>query len=125
MPHRTRLVISCFYNSKNPSELPVGFKWAKDLVQKFPCKYKITLLLHGENLIYGLKGHDPPLISEFFRYIIKKGVKIVICELCLKQQGYNNCQLLPFVKPIAFSVDYIAQVQIKIPRSVVVYDAQL
>ena len=116
-----KLLISCFYDNLTTGQLPVGFTWAQDLVHHFRHKYDITLLLHGECLNYGLTLNN--IFAGFLHHISKKyHVKIVICELCLKQSGISNSQLLPFVKPIAFSVDYIAQYQLK--GHPVIFDAQ-
>jgi len=118
-----RLVISCFYLNRVPDKLPVGLQWAQDLLTHFPNKYRITLLLHGQCLSLGLNSPGNTFLS-ILKALSDSGFKIVICELCLKQTGHNNRQLLPFVKPIAFSVDYLAEAQTGRHKAVVIYDAQ-
>ena len=126
---KLKVLISCFYDAKKKNELPVGFSWAETLLQLFKEKYEITILLHGDDLKYGLrssvykkqfKKSNP--YKKFLKNLHKNGVKIVICEFCLNQEGYNNEQLIDFVKPIKFSVDYIAEAESK--GKIVIYDAQ-
>lgn len=53
------------------------------------------------------------------------GVKFIVCDLCLQEQlpelvktpQYKLSTLLGFVKPVPFSIDYIAS-----NNSVVIYD---
>lgn len=125
---KTKLVISCFYDSIN--SIPLGFSWTDTILKLFKNKYKITILLHGETLKYGLRssiykkkyGKSNPY-KIFLKKMVKEGIRIVICEYCLKKDGYNNIQLLKIIKPIKFSVDYIAQAQLK--GKIVIYDANL
>lgn len=122
------LIISCFYNSAN-SNLPVGFDWAQTLLENYKI-YNVTILLHGQNIPYGLNNKvykktynlDNPYIC-FFQTLVKKNLKIVICNLCLNKDGFNDSQLLPFVKPIPFSISYIAESE-KCGKTVI-YDAKL
>jgi intracellular sulfur oxidation DsrE/DsrF family protein len=122
MPKKIKLIISCFNSPQNPSELPVGFQWAQDLLIHFPHKYKITLLLHGGCIKDGIKPPKPTMISEFLTKLASHGVHVVICKLCLEQDGFKTSQLLPFIKPIKFSIDYIAESQLS--GYIVIYDAQ-
>ena len=127
---KTRIVISCFYGSPNPSSLPVGFSWAQILSDQYKKKYKITILLHGECIKFGLNSNTyqskygtPNPYADLLENLAKNKVKIVICDLCLHNDGFNDNQLLEFVKPIPFSIDFIAQSQLR--GHLVVYDAQL
>ena len=61
------------------------------------------------------------MISQCLTHLSQHKVKIVICLLCLTQQGLSPCQLLSFVKPIPFSVDYLAEAQLD--GQAVIYDA--
>ena len=127
---KTKVIISCFYDSKN-EDLPVGFSWAKTLSTEFDHKYKITILLHGECLKYGLnsetyksKYDKSNPYKKFLTNLSKEfKVKIVICKLCLHEDNFNDEQLLKFINPINFSVDYIIQSELK--KKIVIYDAQL
>lgn len=127
---RTRIVISCFNDSLDPTTLPVGFSWAEVLTSLYRKKYKVTILLHGDCIKFGLNsatyiskyGTTNPY-ENFLCELAEHKVKIVICDLCLQDDGFNPSELLTFVKPIPFSVDYIAQSQLK--KRIVVYDAQL
>lgn len=127
---KQKLVISCFYNSGN-SDVPVGFSWASTLLQQFGKDYEVTILLHGQNIPFGLQnkvykaqyGLDNPYISYLSNLVLNYGLKIVICELCLQKDGFNNKQLLPFVRPIPFSIDYIARSEKK--GKTIIYDARL
>lgn len=128
---RKGLVISCFYDSLNEDSLPTGFSWAKTLATTYKNKYKITILLHGENIKYGLKssvyennfGVPNPYESFLYELKNKNKVNIVICHLCLENDGYTKKNVLEFIKLIDFSIDYIAQSQLK--GKFVIYDAQL
>ena len=124
------IIISCFYNSGN-SDVPIGFDWASVLLQQYSKKYKVTILLHGQNIPFGLQnevykktyGLDNPYIHYFSNLVQKYALKIVICDLCLKNDGFNNKQLLPFIRPIPFSIAYIAESEKK--GKIIIYDAQL
>lgn len=125
---KIRTVISCF-NDGHP--VPLGFSWSKTLAEKFGCRYKQTILLHGECLKYGLRssayrakfGIDNPF-EDFLAQLIRSKVRIVICKLCLDADGFKVEELLRFVEPISFSVDFIAQSQAR-KGAVVIYDAKL
>jgi len=126
---KIKTIISCIYDG---TPMPIGFSWVNTLAIKFKCKYKLTILLHGECLKYGLKSDIyqsyygiPNPYATFLQQLVEKyKIKIVICELCLKNDGFNNTQLLPFIKPIPFSIDFIAESQAK-KQAIVIYDAQL
>lgn len=127
---KTDLVISCFYNSADPPTLPVGFNWAQILSTQYKKKYNVTILLHGSCIPYGLNNNTYKMkydtinpFSDFLKKLsIENGVEIVICHLCLENDGFNDGQLLNFIKPIPFSINFIAQSQLK--GSLVIYDAQ-
>jgi hypothetical protein len=129
---KIRTVISCIYDGTKQSPTPIGFSWAETLATKFKGKYNQTILLHGETLKYGLQsdvykdnfGTPNPFESFLHRLSSKYAVKIVICDLCLNNDGFNQTQLLPFIKPITFSIDFIAQSQAN-KHAVIVYDAQI
>ena len=132
MPHnkkKTDLIISCFYDSFSTA-LPVGFDWAQTLNQQFGEKYNVTILLHGENIKYGLSnaayfetyGVDNPWASFLLAAMAHK-VKVVICLLGLTKDGFTISQLLIGIKPVQFSIDFIAQSQLK--GKLVIYDAQI
>jgi intracellular sulfur oxidation DsrE/DsrF family protein len=127
---KTPIIISCFYDSLDPTSLPVGFSWAQTLYQDYGQDYNITILLHGECIQFGLnnetyeeKYNTTNPYASFLADQVKNGTRIVICNLCLHNDGFNDKQLLPYVKPIQFSIDFIAQSQLR--GSLVVYDAQL
>jgi hypothetical protein len=126
-----RTIISCIHDGTTQSPIPVGFSWTETLASEFKGKYKLTILLHGECLKYGLKNEVyqksfsvPNPFAKLLEKFHKHGIEIVICNLCLNNDGFDKTQLLYFVKPIAFSIDYIATEQAK-NGSVVVYDAKL
>jgi hypothetical protein len=129
MTKKIRTVISCIYDG---TPMPIGFSWANTLATQFRKKYKQTILLHGECLKYGLNQEaynshfaTPNPFAELLQTFSEQyRIKIVICKLCLDNDGFNVDELLPFVKPIAFSVDFIAESQVK-RNAIVVYDAQL
>lgn len=135
-----KLVISCFYDvgtqpNPNPNidstqSYPVGFNWANVMSTEFKDDYRVTILLHGENIRYGLnnkaytaKYGTPNPYRSFLNKLHTQGVKAVICHLCLTQDGYNDSDLISYVRPVKFSVDYIAKSVTK--GKIVVYDAQL
>lgn len=129
---KIKTIISCIYDGTDQSPTPIGFSWAQTLATKFKGKYSQTVLIHGENLKYGLKssvykqlyGTDNPFEELLTKFNKKYKIKIVICELCLTNAGFNNSQLLSFIKPIPFSIDFIIESQVK-KHAVVIYDAQL
>jgi intracellular sulfur oxidation DsrE/DsrF family protein len=135
------MLISCFYDNSSTtpptqSHVPVGFDWCKVLLNLFENKYKITLLLHGTNIKYGL--NDKKYNSLYtngnpFANMLQKfnsaGVTIKICEYCLVNEGLANKDLLSFVEPVTFAVDYIAEYQLTQNEStfkaIVIYDATI
>jgi hypothetical protein len=129
---RIRTVISCIHDGTTESPEPIGFSWANTLATMFKGKYKLTVLLHGECLKYGLTndvyqnsyGSPNPFANLLQQFSTQYHIKIVICNLCLTNDGFNASQLLSFVKPIAFSIDFIAESQAK-KHAVIVYDAKL
>jgi intracellular sulfur oxidation DsrE/DsrF family protein len=126
---KIKTIISCIYDG---SPIPIGFSWANTLATRYECKYKQTVLLHGECLKYGLNsdvyqsiyGTPNPSATLLQQFVEQYKIKVVICELCLNNEGFNNSQLLPFIKPVPFSIDFIAESQAK-EHAVVIYDAQL
>lgn len=128
---KTNLVISCFYDSNIPTELPVGFGWAQILSTQYKQKYNIIVLLHGENIRYGLNnktykekyGIPNPYAKFLEKLFVKNNVVIVICHLCLVKDGINDDQLLKIVLPIPFSINFIAQMQLR--GALAIYDAQM
>jgi len=129
---KQKLIISCFYTSNppNPGNIPVGFNWANILSTVFRKKYEITILLHGENIIYGVTNEayenrfgQPNPYAAYLEQLHKQCVKVKICNLCLINSRFNDSQLMHFVKPVKFSIDYIAE-QSKKGRTII-WDAQL
>jgi intracellular sulfur oxidation DsrE/DsrF family protein len=128
---KTNLLISCFYNSPNPSTLPIGFDWTQIISTEYEKKYNVTILLHGECIPHGLNnktyekkfGVPNPFADFLEKLFVKNKVVIVICHLCLANDGYNDDQLLKFILPIPFSINFIAQSQLK--GYLVIYDAQI
>ncbi len=125
---KDKIIISCFYDSLDKTILPIGFSWVETLIMLYKKKYKITILLHGGCIKYGLKSssyyklyNTKNPFKKFLRNLHKHNVKIVICKYCLQKDGFTIDQLLKFIKPINFSIDYIAQKQLE--GSVIIYDA--
>jgi len=122
--HSDEVVISCF-NDGNP---PIGFKWTSILLDKFEKRhYKITLVLHGDCLKYSLRSSKYPdgnknPYKNLLKIYTDYGVHIVVCELCLNELGYTNKDILSFVKPIPFSIDFIIQKQVQC-NAVIIYDS--
>jgi len=108
------LVISCYYDKPNDKPLPIGFSWAKILTTLYPNKYNLTLLLHGQCIPYGLDKESNPYKKLLTELVNKHNVTIIICDYCLHLLGYSNQELLSFVKPIPFSVNYLASVPARI-----------
>lgn len=131
MENLTDLLISCFNDTSNPDSLPVGFSWTKILSKEYGEKYNLTILLHGNCIKYGLNsetyaskyGTCNPFVAFLSKQYVDYFVKIIICSVCLQENGFDVDDLLDFVRPIPFSVDYIARSQLS--GSVVVYDAKL
>lgn len=130
--NKTKLVISCFYNSLSPPpDLPVGFNWTQVLVQDYSQIYDVTILIHGENIPYSLndvayqaKYGTPNPFADFLTEMKNKyKVKIVVCHLCLTNDGFTDSELLSFIQPVPFSINFIAQSQLR--GDLVIYDAQL
>lgn len=128
----TRVVLSAIYTGTTSNPLPMAFSWCQTLASMYPGMYNQTLLLHGETLYYGLKNNvyqekygiaNP--FEEYLKNLVETyNVKIVICNLCLTNRGFNRKQLLPFIRPVPFSISYIIQTQIK-KGAIVIYDAQI
>ena len=129
---RQKLVISCFYNAlpPGPNNIPVGFNWANILSTSFKKKYRVTILLHGDNITYGLTDEvyqtsfgTSNQYSAYLEQLHQQGVKIKICQLCLTNAGFNDSELMSIVKPVKFSIDYIAEESKK--GNTIIWDAQL
>ena len=123
----SKALISCFYDG---TPLPVGFSWTETMSQRpYRGKYRLTMLLHGECLKYGLRnsiyknryGIENPNKLFLSKMGKRYKVKIIICHLCLNKDGFKSSDLLSFVRPIPFSVDYILKFGSK---HQVVYDAK-
>jgi len=88
-----------------------------------------VLLLHGANLPFGLSDayyrathHNAPNpFQGLLQSFVSRGVLVKICELCLVDAHFNNTELLPFVTPVPFSIDYIIEEQFA--GAAVVYDS--
>ena len=125
-PIKPNVILSCFADG-NPQ---TSFNWATILTTQFPSNaYQLTMLLHGDCLKYGLA--NDAYLAEFgvpnpFENILisenNAGVNIVICQLCLTKDGFNDSQLLDFIIPVPFSVQYIIQQQL-LCGSIVIYDS--
>jgi intracellular sulfur oxidation DsrE/DsrF family protein len=128
---KTHLVISCFNNTFSTQILPVGFNWGQILSTQYKKKYRVTILLHGGCIFYGLNnatyqasfGTLNPFATFLEKIFTENKVKIVICELCLRNDGYMDNQLLEFIKPVPFSINYIARAQLR--GDLVIYDSLL
>ncbi|AYV83936.1 MAG: hypothetical protein Hyperionvirus14_25 [Hyperionvirus sp.] len=120
----TVVVMSCYEDGAPP----VSFKWTDILVTRFGERdYEITMVLHGGCLKYALRSSKYPggtnPYKEMLKVLAKKYcVKIVVCHLCLVENGYKSEDVLPFVKEIPFSIEYIIQAQVE-ENAKVVYDA--
>jgi len=98
-----------------------GFFMAKILSEPpYKSKYKITILLHGGCLKYGLTNSayqerykEPNPYASFLTDMRQKNVKIKICQLCITKSGFKDDELLPFVKPVPYIIDYMLQFQTK------------
>jgi intracellular sulfur oxidation DsrE/DsrF family protein len=94
-------------------------------------KRDIIILLHGECLKYGLKskvyrktyGCRANPFAPFLLELRRKQVQIRICNLCLMQDGFDEQDLLEFVVPVPFSIDYLLQEEDRGAK--VVYDSTL
>lgn len=112
MKQAIKILISCVYDADWP-EIPTGFNIA-ETIKKFG-NYKIKILLHGNCLKYALDDKqynktyntNNPFKEFLLTLFEKKHVSIKVCEKCLKDDGFNNSDLLKFVKPVKYSMDYI------------------
>jgi len=116
--------MSCF----DDGTPPVSFKWTEILVTLFKKRqYQITMVLHGECLKYSLRSSKYPGGSNPYKTMLKSlskkyCVNIVVCNLCLTENDYSSEDVLPFIKPIPFSIDYIIQSQVQ-DNAKVIYDS--
>ena len=130
---RTTVVISCFNAGTESSPLPVGFSWGATLAreQTFCSSRQVILLLHGDCLKYGLTnlaysnkyGCEKNPFARFLYELSTEGVQLKICHLCLVQNGFTDQDLLAFVVPVHFSIDYIIREQKR--GAVIIYDSRL
>jgi len=102
------ILLSCFNDSTN-DELPVALDWAKTLLNLFPNKYRITVLLHGECIKYSLKKNNRR--KKIIKKLHNDGVRFRVCKYCLENDGFSIDDVIRFIKPIKFSVDYIVKCQ--------------
>lgn len=113
MPSK-KVTMSSYYDGAPPN----SFFWTYELITTFSYRhYRITLLLHGQNLKYASAVDNP--YKRLLKYFHRHGVKIVVCDLC---ESALPTVLLPFVKPVPFSIDFIIQQQEKY-NAVTIYDA--
>lgn len=125
---KTDILFRCYYDNVNSK--PNSFNYIDTLLQLFPNKYNITMLLQGDCIKYSLKnstfkykfGYKNPY-KKYLKNLVNSGVKIVYCEYCLHSDGFKNSETLNFVNPITYSVDFTAQTQLQgIP---VIYDGSI
>jgi len=120
----TYVVMSCFADGTPP----VSFKWTEILVTRFKKRdYKITMVLHGDCLKYALRSSKYPGGKNPYKQMLKTlseqyCVNIVVCHLCLVDDGYTTADVLSFIKEIPFSIDYIIQAQVD-ENAKVIYDS--
>lgn len=128
---KNNLLISCFNDSCNPLILPVGFKWAETLLNNGKAKYKLTLLLHGNLIKYGLKstiyelkfGQANPYELYLNELRRKHKVELVICQSDLESSGYTTINVCEFIKVTRFGINYIVEAHAK--NKTVIYDSKL
>ncbi len=111
------VVFSAYQDVAVQGSVPPGFGWCQIMVDSFnniSSPRAFELLLHGFTLKYGLNGASynkefkmPNPQEGALMALHGKGVRILICEYCLRQHNYTRQDLLPFVTPVPFSVDYI------------------
>ena len=71
---------------------------------------------------YRATHHNAPNpFQGLLQSFVSRGVLVKICELCLVDAHFNNTELLPFVTPVPFSIDYIIEEQFA--GAAVVYDS--
>lgn len=127
---KTHLVISCYNNAFNPIELPTGFTWTQDFVMLYPNKYRLTMLLHGGCLYYGLKsdvfeakfGFPNPFVGFLTQIHFDHHVTIKICQFCVTNDEFTDADLLDFVEPVPFGVNYLVQQELR--GAIIIYDAR-
>lgn len=120
---KKKVIISCFNpgtETNTTQVLPVSFQWINDLISLGDARrWKLIALLHGGCLKYGLRnsvyykkfGTNNPF-KDLISGWRKVGISIKICDLCLKQNGYNpSTNILPFIRTVPFSIQYIVQQQ--------------
>lgn len=112
-----KILLSCFNDGVN-GNMPVALDWAVTLIKLFPKEYKIIILLHGECIKYCLKKNN--IYLKLLKKMHKNGIKIRVCNYCLKKDGYDIDDKLNFIKPVKFSVDYVVKCQMK--KIYVIYD---
>lgn len=121
-----RVIMSAYQANPTPGSLPVAFNWMNILSANFTSSQRAyVLLLHGACLSYGLKSR-PGLVNPFESFLTSlhsRGVSIKICHLCMDQNGFLVTELMSFVEPVAFSVDYLIQQQEVYPEAIVLYDS--
>lgn len=64
--------------------------------------------MHGDCIKYSLENSK---YEKLLKKLHRKGVHFRVCGYCLDKDGYNIKNVIHFIKPIKFSVDYIAKYQ--------------
>jgi intracellular sulfur oxidation DsrE/DsrF family protein len=113
------VLFSAYQDAVVAGGVPPAFGWCKIMVDSFnnisdPRGFE--LLLHGFTLKYGLnvaaydkqfRTPNPQLGA--LQALHDKGVKIFICDYCLRQNNYTSADLISFVTPVPFSVAYMIE----------------
>jgi intracellular sulfur oxidation DsrE/DsrF family protein len=118
MDSKQNVLISCFNNSSKAS-LPVGLSWAKTLSDNYSDTYNVKMILHGDCIKFGLRSSK---YERLLRNLYDIGVDIFICHLCLINDGFTDSDILQFIQPVPFSIDYIIQCQLQ--GDVIIYDSK-
>src|SRR5207245_2360287 len=127
------VIISCYNDGQflaNSLQSPVGFSWISDLLKLDQKKeQELIALLHGGCLKYGLRnkiykkhfGTNNPF-KKLLKSWTEQNVTIKICQLCLTKDGFTLADLLKFVEPVPFSIQYLI-VEQEQENAIVIYDS--
>lgn len=96
--------------------LPLGFQYANGVLAVSPRRYDLHIVLHGvtdkyaltNERYFALYGENNPYLELLSGYSLA-GIKLYVCDFCLKNSSstITNADILPFVKPVPFSLNFI------------------
>jgi intracellular sulfur oxidation DsrE/DsrF family protein len=126
---RQKVLVACFWAGDPTNKLPTGLSWSENLSKNYK-QYRLTSLLHGDCIKYGLRpevyqsiyGVTNPFAANITG-LVNNGVKVIVCHLCSTNDKYPSDGYLPGLTFTPFSIAFIIEQTQR--GSITIFDAQL